>query len=365
MKTKRTKTKLVLSLLALGSTLTLLAFFVWSPQDCFADDADPNTPSVPVVLLGAVPITELPYVITESGSYCLTQNLTHTDRYTNAIVVDANNVTIDLGGYSLIGPTTSYNEACSGIYMDMRTNVEIRNGTITNFPYRGIFSDITAEDGEASDIRIISVRVTSMGAEGIVLWGLQHTVSNCTVTYTQLELDQGFGGITCGPFSSVVGNVVSRHRIVGILTLAGCTVHDNTVGQCSYGIAPGDGCSIIDNTIFYTADGISITDADGCLIRGNTLRECRRNGIDVEGLDNAIEENLVTSCEVGIHFGYDQNVYANNRALYNGTNFGGRIPTGVYDGGGNIGAGTFVGGNIGAKLQLEAKPRALQEIDRP
>jgi parallel beta-helix repeat protein len=361
MKTKRTRTKLALILLALGSALTFLAFSVWSPQDSMADEPDPNTPPGPVGPSGAVPIPELPFKITESGSYCLTQNLTHTDRYTNAIEVDANNVTIDLGGFSIIGPTTSYNETCSGIYMNMRKNVEIRNGTITNFPNRGIFADSSTGFFEPSGNRIISIRVTSIGAEGILLWGLHDTITNCTVTNTQLELEQGYGGISCGALSSVTGNVVARHNIVGILTGSGCTIRDNTISECSYGIAPGDGCSIVDNTISFMFEGISILDTDGCLVRGNTVRECQGNGISIEGLDNAIEANLVTSCEVGFFFAYNQNVYANNRALFNGTNFGGLVPTGVYDGGGNIGAGTFVGGNVGAKLQLEAKPRILKK----
>jgi parallel beta-helix repeat protein len=361
MKTKTTRTKLALILLALGSTLTFLAFSVWSPQESMANEPDPNTPPGPVVPSGAVPIPELPFKITESGSYCLTQNLTHTDRYTNAIEVDANNVTIDLGGYSLIGPTTAYNETCNGIYMDMHSNVEIRNGTITNFPNRGIFSDNSGDTLGSSGIRVISVRVTTMGAEGIVLQGFHHTIKDCTVTNTQLEIQQGMGGITCNSLSSVTGNVVARHSIVSILTGFGCTIRDNTISECSYGIAPGDGCSIIDNTIFSTFDGISILDVSGCLIRGNTLRECNRNGISIEGLDNAIEENLVTSSEVGFFFAYAQNVYANNRALFNGTNYGGQVPTGVYDGGGNIGAGTFVGGNIGAEPQLELKARILDK----
>ena len=365
MKVVKTKRRLVLGLLALGCTLMFQTFC--TAQDPNLPDPnvlEPNMPSEPNVLPGPVPIMELPYTITESGSYCLIKNLTHTDRYTNAITVDANNVTIDLGGFSIIGPTTSFNDTCSGIYMDMRHNVEIRNGTITNFPYVGIFADITGEAGEASGCRIISVRITSIGAEGIILWGLHHTIRDCTVTNTQLELDQGFGGITCGPLSTVVGNVVSRHRIVGIQTLAGCTIRDNTIGECSYAISPGDGCSVIDNTIFFTFDGISIVDSAGCLIRGNTVRECQRYGIDIEGFDNAIEENLVTSCEIGFYFAYDQNVYANNRALYNGTNYGGQVPTGAYDGGGNIGIGTFVGGNIGSQLQLKAKPYLLKKISK-
>jgi parallel beta-helix repeat protein len=357
MKAETTKTKLVLSLLALGCTLTFLAF-------CMADDSGPGIPSGPVLESDAQPITELPFTIKEPGSYCLTQSLTHTDRYTNAIVIDANNVTIDLGGYSIIGPTTSYNETCSGIFMDMRDNIEIRNGTITNFPYRGIFGENSAEFIEARGHRIISVRVMSTGAEGILLWGLYQTIRDCTVISTQLELDQGLGGITCGPFSLVTGNVVSRNRIIGISAGAGCTIHNNTLAECSYGIIPGDSCSIINNTIYYMFDGILVSDKDGCLIKSNTIRESRRNGIHIEGHDNVIEENLVTSCEVGINFAYEQNVFANNRALWNGINFGGTVPRGVYDGGGNIGAGTFIGPNIGAGLQLKAKPRALKKMNK-
>ncbi|MHC4631817.1 MAG: hypothetical protein ACYS9C_11190, partial [Planctomycetota bacterium] len=110
MKAERTKTKLVLSLLALGSTLTFVAF-------CMAEDPDPGIPSGPVLQSDAQPIPNLPYTISESGSYCLTQNLIHTDQLTNAIEVNADNVTIDLCGYSLIGPAATHNETCSGIYM--------------------------------------------------------------------------------------------------------------------------------------------------------------------------------------------------------------------------------------------------------
>jgi parallel beta-helix repeat protein len=357
MKAGRIWTEVVLAVLVLGCTFMF-------PTFCVADDPDPNLPSEPTVQTVAVPILEVPYTITESGSYCLIQNLTHTDRYSNAIVVEANNVTIDLGGYSLIGPTTSYNETCSGIYMDMRSNVEIRNGTITNFPNRGIFADNSGEVLGSTGIRIVSIRVTKTGAEGIVLWGYHHTVMNCTVTNTEIEVEQGHGGITCASFCSVTGNVVSRHAIFGIQTGSGCTIRNNTVGECSYGIVPGDGCSVTDNTIFFAGDGMWISDAAGCMIRGNTIRECQGNGINIEGFDNAIEGNLVTSCEVGFYFAYNQNVYANNRALYNGTNYGGQVPSGIYDGGGNIGAGTFVGGNVGAKLRLKAKVRVPEKPTR-
>lgn len=357
MKAERTKTKLVISLLALGCTLTFLAF-------CMAEDTDPGLSPGPGIRAEALPITELPYVISEPGSYCLTKNLTHTDRYTNAIEVDVNNVTIDLGGYSLIGPTSSYNESCSGIYMDMCNNIEIRNGTITNFPNRGIFSDVTDVNNVTSGIRIISVRVTTTGAEGIFLNGLHHTIMNCMVTNTLLEVEQGHGGITCASFSSVIDNVVSRQGIFGIQTLDGCTIRNNTVAECNYGIVPGYGCSIVDNTIYFTGDGIWLAEVDGCLVKGNTIRDSNRNGILIEGFDNTIEENLVSSSEIGFNFIYGDNVYANNRALYNGTNFGGQVPRNVYDGGGNIGAGNLVGGNVGSQLRLKVQDRALKKMSK-
>ena len=96
--------------------------------------------------------------------------------------------------------------------------------------------------------------------------------------------------------------------------------------------------------------------------RGLTTAEAQARLAEVG--ENAIEENLVTSCEVGFFFAYEQNVYANNRALYNGVNYDGRVPTGAYDGGGNIGIGTFVGGNIGSQLQLKAQPRLLKRVSK-
>lgn len=356
MKVERTKTKLVISLLALGCTLTFLAF-------CMAEDTDPGLPPGPVIRAEAQPIPELPFIISESGSYCLTQNLIHADPYTNAIEVKADNVTIDLGGYSLIGPTAEHNETCSAIYMNGRKNVEIRNGTITNFPNNGIFEADSGVLPEANGHRIINVRVMTIGAHGIVLWGLNHTVRDCTVTQTQVGIEQGFGGITCGHISSVINNVVTENAIVGIRTGSGCLIRDNTLADGSFGIIPGTGSSIVDNTIsFMFADGIWIRDMDGCLVKGNTLRANGRYGINVEGYDNVIEENLASSSEIGINFVYDENVYANNRALYNGTNFGGTVPTGIYDGGGNIGAGTLVGGSVGARLQAQTKAPVLEKI---
>lgn len=342
METKKQKTRLVVSLLALGSILTFLAF-------CMAGDADPGVPSEPPILAEAQPIPALPYTINQPGSYYFTQNLSHTDRYTNAIEVNADNVTIDLAGYSLIGPSAASGTS-NGIYMNERRNVEIRNGTITNFGNNGIYE---VNDVQASGHRVIAIRATSNGGHGILLWGSNHIVRDCTATFNCLAISSGFGAITCGGLSMVTANVASYNGIVGIMTGSGCMICDNTVSSNYVGILPWFGCSVVNNTVSYNdTEGVKVTQ-NGNLIKGNTLRS-NGTGISVSGSGNSIEGNLVTNSVVGINFSSSQNVYANNRALYNTTNYGGSVPTPPYDGGGNIGAGTLAGSNMGIELQMEA-----------
>jgi hypothetical protein len=73
-------------------------------------------------------INSVPYTINSPGLYCLSGNLSYISTTGNAITVNANDVTIDLMGFSLTGPGKG-----SGINYGIRinsgcTNVEIRNG---------------------------------------------------------------------------------------------------------------------------------------------------------------------------------------------------------------------------------------------
>ena len=197
MKATQSKKSVAVSLLAFGGILFLLAF-------CGARDA------------GAQQISSLPATISQPGSYYLSQNLTHTNRYSNAITVSADNVTIDLKGYTLFGPGATLGTS-NGIYMNGRSNVEVRNGTITAFGNNGIWEEDTAD--VASGHRVIGVRVLSNGGYGIELNGSGHAIKNCTAIGNCFALTQGgYGGITCGLACTVVGNVVSYNAISGINT---------------------------------------------------------------------------------------------------------------------------------------------------
>ncbi|MCK8603015.1 right-handed parallel beta-helix repeat-containing protein [Desulfoferrobacter suflitae] len=215
---------------------------------------------VPVARGVGTPIESLPCTIREPGLYYLTKNLTHTATSENAITVDANHVTIDLMGFNLIGPGTG---KTIGIYMTHRSNVEIRNGTISNFTPDGI-----REAGSGSNHRVINVRVAgingiSYAGYGIILFGSSHLVKDCTV------LGHFYTGINVSKGTTVIGNTVYANNY-GISTGAGCLATGNTVSDnAATGISTSSGCTLSGNSAYH--NGVGIWVSYGCTIVGNTV----------------------------------------------------------------------------------------------
>src|SRR5215813_10463462 len=85
--------------------------------------AGPPAPSMKT--LGQIeprtPISSLPYFITNSGSYYVTTNLS-LDMESHGIAISADNVTLDLGGFTLTGGYDTLN----AIYV-LAKNVTVRN----------------------------------------------------------------------------------------------------------------------------------------------------------------------------------------------------------------------------------------------
>jgi hypothetical protein len=128
-----------------------------------------------VVAVGGVgtKINSVPYTISAPGFYYLGGNLTHTGT-THGITVNADDVTLDLMGFSL--SHTGAIGAEIGIVMNGRTNVEIRNGTV-----RGFFNGIQETLATGNKHRVINVRATNNSRNGIVLNGNNHLVKGCNV----------------------------------------------------------------------------------------------------------------------------------------------------------------------------------------
>lgn len=139
-------------------------------------------------------ISALPFSITSSGSYVVTGNLTAAAD-TDGITISADHVTIDLGGFSLIGGGGSTGDA---ITTTSSRSIAVLNGVIRDWAGDGIGLP------SGSEILVEGVRVINSGGYGIWL-GDSSTVRNCVAT------DNVDYGIAVGQNSVVSHSVASEN----------------------------------------------------------------------------------------------------------------------------------------------------------
>jgi len=208
-----------------------------------------------------------PIVIDKAGSYRLCRNLTVPTADTTAILVTASDVTIDLGGFSIAGPTVCDGSSCSpsgegkGVSAARISNLTVRNGTIRGMGSNGLEAGANA--------RVEGVRVIGNGRHGIAVGTTCSLVGNlatrngengisgqeyCLVK-DNVAHDNGSDGISAGCACSVVGNVATNNARSGIVTggwtacisntaagnvdqqLAGCSAVPGS-NVCNYAVCP-------------------------------------------------------------------------------------------------------------------------------
>lgn len=172
--------------------------------------------------LPGCPHSGFPIIICKSGSYRLSGNLTISGVNTDGIDITANNVTLDLNGFTISGPVTckigtpvtcSASGSSSGV-SSSGYNTTVKNGTVSGMGSYGVFTASTVED----------VHVQNIGnatGVGIVSYG---TVTRCTVT---VNAGDGIQGST----ASVINlNAISYNAGDGIREFGGGGVaSDNTI----------------------------------------------------------------------------------------------------------------------------------------
>ena len=162
-------------------------------------------------------ITSVPYVINQSGFYYLSGNMTITTNSDDGISVNADDVTLDLMGFSLVGNGIKF-----GINMNGRSNVEVRNGTVRNF-YAGIGDK---SDGTGANCRISNVRAFN-NYRGIHLYGKNSLVQACNCsnnTYQGINVISG----------TVTGNVACDNPDAGITMIGAGSVIGNIANNNAY-----------------------------------------------------------------------------------------------------------------------------------
>jgi len=208
------------------------------------DQIEPRTP---------LKSADFPLTITASGSYYLTENVKLTADSSTGITINTSNVTIDLNGFSLIGPA-ALSITGDGIVCisDAAANITISNGGLQFWSADG------CDLSKAQSSKVTNVVSYGNGGVGILV-GTDGIVSNCAVQYnirsgiktsdfcvidhctSQFNANYSAYGIECGQ-SCIVSN---------------CTAHANL---SSGGIYVGFGGSIIGCTAYNNQGGFITSD---------------------------------------------------------------------------------------------------------
>lgn len=144
------------------------------------------------------PITSLPIIISQPGFYYLKGNLTSSG---NGIIIDASEVTLDLMGFSITGPSSGDGTGIS--IAAGKKNVEVRNGNLNYFFY-GIKTEYT----DAKNHRFTNVKITGCGS-GIIGDADGTIITGCIVS------DCGTGIISQSRGAIITNNIASYNTTTG------------------------------------------------------------------------------------------------------------------------------------------------------
>ena len=280
------------------------------------------------------------FVISAPGSYYLTGNITGVSGK-NGIVINADDVTLDLNGFALIGVGGSLR----GIFVPLtHRNLRIYNGIAHNWGVNGMnctngincqFDHLLISQSNGflcgPGCVINSVSVDGNGSGGFTtgdhctLTGCSATGnltgftlgSNCTIM-ASTAVGNGGGGINAGPYCTIIGCTATTNTGNGIITSSDCTIKDCTVSSNhSVGIYTAVRCLIVNCTANSNGN-------DGIYCDGHsTVKLCNassntRSGIEAAG-DCLISENQFNNNVLnGIYTSGNSNRVDSNHTNYNG-----------------------------------------------
>lgn len=236
------------------------------------------------------PITNLPYTITQPGSYYLTANLSST---TNGIIIQTNQVTLDLMGFSITGDRgiTDHGIWLTGTSSTMLRDVVVRGGMVKGFGY-GVHSYC------AQNNRLESLTISSNSIYGIYFDAYSgpcngNSVRNCTVT------GNGNSGIYISTSSAgeCNGNII-----------ADSVINDNSTGVLFFGQGAAKSvngnliadCAISDNRSY----GVCLLGGYSGECSGNRVADCTINGNNSGGVcaytvvNGKCTGNAVVNCTI-------------------------------------------------------------------
>jgi len=172
------------------------------------------------------------YLITNSGAYYLTANITGVTNKC-AIRIEADYVSLDLGGFVLRGVSLIY----PGIQVTKaQRGITIQNGTLTGWGGGGVLAN------QAVESCFVNLRILDSGTSGYAS-GLQ-VGSNCVVS-SVIAAGNDYFGIYAGERCLASDCIVRSNRMTGLFAGSGSQVRNCQASQnLSVGIWAGDGSTL-------------------------------------------------------------------------------------------------------------------------
>lgn len=233
-----------------------------------------------------------PVTLSQPGSYRLTGNLATGSKGVTAILIAADDVTLDLNGFTIactfftrVIPLACAQEGGSGngVSVDPDRSPRPKRTTVENGIVRGMGS-IGVRLGDESTVR--EVKLFSNGGNGMLVGSRSH-VDRCKA------IENGGLGIAAGACSSVTNSIV---------------------GGNGNGISAGRSSFVARNIADSNGDA-GIVAGVGGLVRENEVVNNRHRGIDVNSgsvIGNRAELNGGFGLRLGPETAYSQNSMAND-----------------------------------------------------
>ena len=219
-----------------------------------------------------------PVTISQSGSYKLSSNLVMSDPNTTVISIGADDVTIDLNGFSIIGPnvcngagntpTTSCSLSSLGNGIDGFTHsrITVLNGAVRGIPFEGI---VLGSDARVEGVHVYSwslgiqangVFVNNFAGYNMVGFeitgvargnqaignGIGILGGSGVVTNNNLSFNGQYGFFGQGGAAALSGNFAEGNGTGGFLVVCPSSVVGNT-GTITFN-GSGSGCVLANNS---------------------------------------------------------------------------------------------------------------------
>jgi hypothetical protein len=239
-----------------------------------------------------IPISSLPYAISQSGSYCVTADISVNLPYGDAISINANDVDLDFQGHTITNSASIKSGAGVRLVEGATlTNVTVHNGTVYSFNY-----GVIAENLIASNLTIDHINVWFAKILGISLRGTNVRVTNNQVNWTVgttfaigIQVNGNPSNMTASNRAVVQGNVVSSVRMPPAVTAAAVTA----IGIY---VASFPDIVIRDNKVYSVWVPAAAVDGSGSMgIMINQMGDAsaRVGGLIVQ--DNTVANNVITA----------------------------------------------------------------------